>query len=602
MNGRLALLVMWFLAVYLDPSAAVATPEFRPVDGPVTTQFQLQAVRGETLGHETLGHEILQRDGFSLREVTAKQLSGRIEKFTLSTDSGSGADALNLTLVQTRFRNTPCIFADTCQAGPCNTLDILWRETTPNVLGLNLFIDGVLFGTIPGAGQLPVNRGAELGGFSAGEHTIALQEIRAAGVEPAPLVEASMVVLDDQPFDDPANAQCIDESVAANGTCTLTLDFENPSPPDGYTVFFDRATAGLVRGTASRVSFNGVIPDEYVISLAGFLSNVDGNYEGCPVEFTCSTQCARTAACQPPVRLTLIQTAYGTDVEGNEVQFTWLRGEDFYEGGIRQFLNGQLLALLPPDPAAGNPVAGVAANLATGDLTIGVQGDCGADGQSTIAEADFLVLSESPHTDPIEAESLNCRWQSEEGGQTVVSWTNADPSELLLVFLERAGVRSFLGPVDGSIVGTTITGTVATDTVLLQFFAASGGFLYGSELIACNPTARSNRRFIRSLCNAVAFVAEGEAPDVLPRPDISSASFLLNFLFLGGPAPVCREACDSDGNREVDISDASYLLNFLFLGGNSPPGWAAGGIGFDPTCEVADAEADCAAGHEVCPP
>ena len=75
-----------------------------------------------------------------------------------------------------------------------------------------------------------------------------------------------------------------------------------------------------------------------------------------------------------------------------------------------------------------------------------------------------------------------------------------------------------------------------------------------------------------------------------------------NFLFLGGPAPVCREACDSDGNREVDISDASYLLNFLFLGGNSPPGWAAGGIGFDPTCEVADAEADCAAGHEVCPP
>lgn len=52
--------------------------------------------------------------------------------------------------------------------------------------------------------------------------------------------------------------------------------------------------------------------------------------------------------------------------------------------------------------------------------------------------------------------------------------------------------------------------------------------------------------------------------------DISDASYLLNFLFLGGPAFDCLHEADANGDGSVDISDASFLLNFLFLGGPLP--------------------------------
>ena len=63
--------------------------------------------------------------------------------------------------------------------------------------------------------------------------------------------------------------------------------------------------------------------------------------------------------------------------------------------------------------------------------------------------------------------------------------------------------------------------------------------------------------------------------------DIADASYLLNWLFLGGPQPVViLDGCPSErgplengdvnGSAEIDIADASYLLNWLFLGGPQP--------------------------------
>lgn len=53
--------------------------------------------------------------------------------------------------------------------------------------------------------------------------------------------------------------------------------------------------------------------------------------------------------------------------------------------------------------------------------------------------------------------------------------------------------------------------------------------------------------------------------------DISDATALLNFLFLGGSAPDPLEAGDVNNDGDLDISDAVYLLNFLFLGGPDVP-------------------------------
>lgn len=54
------------------------------------------------------------------------------------------------------------------------------------------------------------------------------------------------------------------------------------------------------------------------------------------------------------------------------------------------------------------------------------------------------------------------------------------------------------------------------------------------------------------------------------KADMSDASFLLNWLFLGGPAPGCIAAANTNGEAGTDLSDATYLLNHLFLGGPPP--------------------------------
>ncbi len=77
--------------------------------------------------------------------------------------------------------------------------------------------------------------------------------------------------------------------------------------------------------------------------------------------------------------------------------------------------------------------------------------------------------------------------------------------------------------------------------------------------------------------------------------DITDGVFLLNFLFLGGQAPTCFDAADSDDSGGLEITDAVLLLNFLFLGGRAPsePFLECGP---DPT----DDDLDCAA-FDNCP-
>jgi PKD repeat protein len=77
--------------------------------------------------------------------------------------------------------------------------------------------------------------------------------------------------------------------------------------------------------------------------------------------------------------------------------------------------------------------------------------------------------------------------------------------------------------------------------------------------------------------------------------NITDGIFILNFLFLGGTDPTCRDSADADDSGTVNITDGIYVLNFLFLGGADPlpPN---GACGLDPTEETLDcvAFAPCA--------
>ena len=52
--------------------------------------------------------------------------------------------------------------------------------------------------------------------------------------------------------------------------------------------------------------------------------------------------------------------------------------------------------------------------------------------------------------------------------------------------------------------------------------------------------------------------------------DLTDAINLLNYLFLGTPAPSCLEAADADNNAQLLINDAILILGWLFTGGVAP--------------------------------
>ena len=68
--------------------------------------------------------------------------------------------------------------------------------------------------------------------------------------------------------------------------------------------------------------------------------------------------------------------------------------------------------------------------------------------------------------------------------------------------------------------------------------------------------------------------------------NLTSGIFTLNFLFLGGVAPSCMAACDSNGDGAVDLTTVVYSLNNLFLGGPPPPEPSMCGIGTLPSDEI----------------
>jgi hypothetical protein len=52
--------------------------------------------------------------------------------------------------------------------------------------------------------------------------------------------------------------------------------------------------------------------------------------------------------------------------------------------------------------------------------------------------------------------------------------------------------------------------------------------------------------------------------------DIADVVYLINYLFISGPAPDPIQAGDVNGDGVIDVADAVYLINYLFLSGPPP--------------------------------
>jgi len=94
---------------------------------------------------------------------------------------------------------------------------------------------------------------------------------------------------------------------------------------------------------------------------------------------------------------------------------------------------------------------------------------------------------------------------------------------------------------------------------LLQFFRTLECECYGSEFVACSTDARTH---------SSAASATGTARRRRSQPDPCAQ---LSVPRRGCSA--CLAACDSDTSGSLNVRDAILVLNYLFLGGPAPAGW-----------------------------
>ena len=51
---------------------------------------------------------------------------------------------------------------------------------------------------------------------------------------------------------------------------------------------------------------------------------------------------------------------------------------------------------------------------------------------------------------------------------------------------------------------------------------------------------------------------------------ISDLVFLVDYMFNGGPEPLCLDEADVDADGTIDIADLVYMVDYIFLGGPAP--------------------------------
>jgi len=81
-----------------------------------------------------------------------------------------------------------------------------------------------------------------------------------------------------------------------------------------------------------------------------------------------------------------------------------------------------------------------------------------------------------------------------------------------------------------------------------------------------NPDqADSDSDGVGDVCEYVCGDADGNS-----KINILDVTYLINYLYKGGPKPNPDEAADADGNGSINIMDGSYLINYLYKGGPLP--------------------------------
>ncbi len=168
------------------------------------------------------------------------------------------------------------------------------------------------------------------------------------------------------------------------------------------------------------------------------------------------------------------------------------------------------------------------------------------------------------------------------GGETEMTVTTSGPEEPSSyttipvnnpIYYNIITTASFSGDIQVCIDYDDIGLTPEEEAALtLQHYDGMGWTVITASLdtlnnLICGTTA-SLSPFIVTFVSACCEVP-GDA-DHNSSTDISDLTYYVDYLFAGGPGPVCMEEFDNDGNCSADISDLTYYVDFMFAGGPAP--------------------------------
>ena len=133
------------------------------------------------------------------------------------------------------------------------------------------------------------------------------------------------------------------------------------------------------------------------------------------------------------------------------------------------------------------------------------------------------------------------------------------------------GIGDSAIPAGVTIIMTTTWSGDAEGTSPLDLTSGLGSPVIDSLIILSGGVAQEPNLFDGSIqvVNFNPFV-RGNCNDDASGVNIADAVYLLSFLFLMGPDPVCDDACDANDDEALDSSDPIYILNYRFLGGPPP--------------------------------
>jgi hypothetical protein len=122
------------------------------------------------------------------------------------------------------------------------------------------------------------------------------------------------------------------------------------------------------------------------------------------------------------------------------------------------------------------------------------------------------------------------------------------------VLASGGGVSTMGSLTLGSTIGQTVTGQSSMGSLTLNS-GYQQNFVSGGSGPCCIGPMRGDINY-----------DDGELID------ISDLMYLIDYMFLAGPAPVCFEEADinASGTTPLDISDLVWLIDYMFLGGPEP--------------------------------